>query len=124
MAEKIVRLSTIPVLTVHDRFGDFSLNQVLIPIDFSESSHRSLRYTLEMQKIYNFSLRKLVFTINGKMLLGGTEDSRVLIWDSSSLKLLYSSPILGGKINSIDIHPSGEKYLVALSSGDVFEFKV
>ena len=56
VAEKIVRLSPIPVLTVHDRYEDFSLNQVLIPIDFSESSHRSLRYTLEMQKIYNFNI--------------------------------------------------------------------
>ncbi|RMF60899.1 MAG: universal stress protein [Calditrichaeota bacterium] len=44
IAEKMVRMSPIPVLTVHKSITDFRLKNILIPVDFSEYSYKALDY--------------------------------------------------------------------------------
>jgi nucleotide-binding universal stress UspA family protein len=50
IAEKIVRLSPIPVLTVHKCVEDCHLENILVPIDFSQYSRDALEYALEIAK--------------------------------------------------------------------------
>lgn len=48
-AEKIVRYSPVPVLTIHNTQEGFSLEHILIPIDFSESSHKAIAHAIDLQ---------------------------------------------------------------------------
>jgi nucleotide-binding universal stress UspA family protein len=48
VAEKVVRLSPIPVLTTHDTTRQVEFDKILIPIDFSEFSKKAVKSGLEM----------------------------------------------------------------------------
>jgi nucleotide-binding universal stress UspA family protein len=50
IAEKIVRLSPIPVLTVHKCVEDCHPENILVPIDFSQYSRNALEYAFEIAK--------------------------------------------------------------------------
>jgi nucleotide-binding universal stress UspA family protein len=56
VAEKIVRLAPVPVLTVHEKYKDFKLDHVLVPIDFSDASNRTLEKVIEMQRESAFKI--------------------------------------------------------------------
>ncbi len=48
IAEKLVRLSPTPVLTLHKTTRQFQLHHILIPVDFSESSLKAVDYGAEI----------------------------------------------------------------------------
>ncbi len=48
IAEKLVRLSPTPVLTLHKSTRQFRLKHILIPVDFSESSLKAVEYGAEI----------------------------------------------------------------------------
>ncbi|RMF56539.1 MAG: universal stress protein [Calditrichaeota bacterium] len=43
VAEKVVRSSPIPVLTVHHSLESFSIKKILVPVDFSEQSQQAIK---------------------------------------------------------------------------------
>lgn len=53
VAEKIVRLSPIPVLTVHRSIHKFQLKKLLVPIDFSPYSQESAEIAISLAKEFN-----------------------------------------------------------------------
>ncbi len=53
VAEKIVRLSPIPVLTVHRSIHKFQLQKLLVPIDFSPYSQESAEIAISLAKEFN-----------------------------------------------------------------------
>ncbi len=52
VAERVVRLSSVPVLTVHHSIKKFKLRNILVPIDFSEYSKKAVSYVLEFNKSF------------------------------------------------------------------------
>ncbi len=58
VAEKVVRLSPIPVLTIHREVTKFDFDDILVPIDFSMHSHKAVEYAADLAR--NFQAR-LVF---------------------------------------------------------------
>lgn len=53
VAERMVRMSPIPVLTVHRSFTNFSISRVLVPIDFSIPSRSALDAAAEISRACN-----------------------------------------------------------------------
>ena len=53
VAEKVVRLSHIPVLTLHNNPGDIKLNRILVPIDFSENSKAGIKEARKIAKEFD-----------------------------------------------------------------------
>ncbi len=52
VAEKVVRLSPVPVLTVHRSVEDFQLKNILVPIDFSAYSKAAADSAVSLAKIF------------------------------------------------------------------------
>lgn len=53
VAEKIVRLSPVPVLTVHRSIQKFQINKLLVPIDFSPYSQESTDFAVSLAKEFD-----------------------------------------------------------------------
>jgi nucleotide-binding universal stress UspA family protein len=53
VAEKVVRFSTIPVLTTHCVTRQVAFEEILIPVDFSEYSRKAVRRGSELSKKFN-----------------------------------------------------------------------
>ncbi len=58
VAEKVVRLSPVPVLTIHRDVHKFDFDDILVPIDFSMYSHKAVEFAVDLA--HNFNSR-LVF---------------------------------------------------------------
>ncbi len=52
VAEKMVRISPIPVLTVHHSVGKSAIKKILVPVDFSTYSHQALGYANSFAQTY------------------------------------------------------------------------
>ncbi len=52
VAEKVVRLAPVPVLTVHRSVKSFCLQKILVPIDFSAYCHRALEMAFSLCDIF------------------------------------------------------------------------
>ncbi len=52
-AEKVVRLSPTPVLTIHRSVKHFQINNILVPIDFSPHSKKATDYAVYLAKNFN-----------------------------------------------------------------------
>lgn len=48
ITEKVIRGSSVPVLTVHNGLSDRGINRILVPTDYSELSFKSLTYAVSM----------------------------------------------------------------------------
>ena len=59
VAEKVVRLSPRPVLTVHRSVQKFNLEKILVPIDFSAYSKRATDYALFLSSRFNAEIHFL-----------------------------------------------------------------
>lgn len=53
VAEKIVRLSPAPVLTIHKSFRRFDIQRILIPVDFSDYSKKAVKFALSITKQFS-----------------------------------------------------------------------
>ncbi len=56
VAEKVVRLSPIPVLTVHRSVADFKIKKILIPLDFSTYSKDATDYAISLATNFKASI--------------------------------------------------------------------
>lgn len=56
VAEKVVRLSPIPVITTHRPLKKFAIEKILVPVDFSEYSARAVGAALALKKKFNSQL--------------------------------------------------------------------
>jgi nucleotide-binding universal stress UspA family protein len=56
VAEKVVRLSPVPVLTIHQSWKKFAIQKILVPVDFSEYSKKALDVALPLAKQFNAQL--------------------------------------------------------------------
>lgn len=56
VAEKVLRLSPVPVLTTHHSLKKFVLDKILVPIDFSDYSKESIHVARDLAKHYNSQL--------------------------------------------------------------------
>jgi nucleotide-binding universal stress UspA family protein len=56
VTERIVRLSPVPVLTVHPETPTIDFDNILVPVDFSVYSEKALQYAVEIAKKYNSKL--------------------------------------------------------------------
>jgi len=52
VAEKVVRLSPLPVLTVHRSVTRYQFKKLMVPIDFSEYSKRAVDYAVEFARTF------------------------------------------------------------------------
>ena len=59
VAEKIVRLSTIPVLTIHKDFDQMKIKKILVPVDFSEHSQIPVNRGIAIAREFNAKLEFL-----------------------------------------------------------------
>jgi nucleotide-binding universal stress UspA family protein len=48
ITEKVIRSSSVPVLTVHNGLSDRGIQRILVPTDYSELSFKSLTYAVSM----------------------------------------------------------------------------
>ncbi len=56
VAEKVVRLSPLPVITVHRSLQKFRLNKMLVPLDFSPYSREAADEAIELSPYFNASI--------------------------------------------------------------------
>ena len=56
ISEKVVRLSPVPVLTIHRSIKDFKINKILVPIDFSLPSKEAADQAIHFARFYEASL--------------------------------------------------------------------
>ena len=56
VSEKVVRLSPLPVLTIHRSIPEFKLKKVLVPMDFSVHSKRAADYGFWLSKSFKASI--------------------------------------------------------------------
>lgn len=56
VAEKVVRLSPIPVLTVHHEMETPAINKILLPVDFSDFSKNAVAFARPIAKKFNASI--------------------------------------------------------------------
>jgi nucleotide-binding universal stress UspA family protein len=56
VAEKVVRLSPLPVITVHRSLQSFRLNRILVPLDFSPYSREAADEAIELSGYFNASV--------------------------------------------------------------------
>ena len=56
VAEKVVRFSPVPVLTVHRSFQTFRIKKILVPIDFSSYSREATDYALFFAQKFGASI--------------------------------------------------------------------
>ncbi len=59
IAEKVIRLSPTPVLTVHATEAEFRISDILAPVDFSQHSQLAARYALAFAKEFEAKLHLL-----------------------------------------------------------------
>jgi nucleotide-binding universal stress UspA family protein len=59
VAEKVVRLSTIPVLTIHKDFYKTDITKILVPVDFSEYSRIAVKKGTTAAREFNAKLEFL-----------------------------------------------------------------
>lgn len=59
VAEKVVRLSPIPVLTVHHPVKRFRVDRILVPVDFSEYSRKAVQAAEELRRVFQAQLHFL-----------------------------------------------------------------
>ncbi len=59
VAERVVRLSPVPVITIHEPLKEFDIKKVLIPIDFSEYSKKAAQAGVEIAKKFGAKLEFL-----------------------------------------------------------------
>jgi nucleotide-binding universal stress UspA family protein len=58
VAEKVVRLAKIPVITIHDKRKNLQINNILVPVDFSKNSRSGIE---EARKIAGEFAAKITF---------------------------------------------------------------
>jgi len=56
VAEKVVRLSPIPVLTIHREVQKYDFDDILVPIDFSAHSLKAVEYATNLAQTFNSRL--------------------------------------------------------------------
>jgi len=56
VAEKVLRLSPIPVLTIHKVPRDITIKNILVPIDFSENSRQAIPEAQSLAKLFDAQL--------------------------------------------------------------------
>jgi nucleotide-binding universal stress UspA family protein len=56
VAERIVRLSPIPVLTIHKDFQKTSIKKILVPVDFSSYSKTAVEHGIALANIFHAGL--------------------------------------------------------------------
>ncbi|MCB0301520.1 MAG: universal stress protein [Calditrichaeota bacterium] len=56
VAEKVVRLSPVPVLTTHYFEKPFRIDKILVPVDFSDYSKNAVEYAKELANRFNAEL--------------------------------------------------------------------
>lgn len=56
VAEKVVRLSPVPVLTVHRSTQNFCLKRLLVPIDFSLHSKKAIDFAISLADNFNANI--------------------------------------------------------------------
>lgn len=59
IAEKVVRLSKVPVITIHDTGREFNLKRILVPVDFSSYSKKSIEYAQSLASRFDTDLSYL-----------------------------------------------------------------
>jgi nucleotide-binding universal stress UspA family protein len=52
VSQRILRLSPIPVITVHKNWKKRSIDRILVPMDFSEASGRAIKYLNDFKKSF------------------------------------------------------------------------
>lgn len=56
ITEKVVRLSPVPVLTIQNDPGKIALNKLIVPVDFSENSKKTIDEAYQIAKQFNAQL--------------------------------------------------------------------
>jgi nucleotide-binding universal stress UspA family protein len=56
VAERVVRLSPIPVITLHKEFAKKELKRILVPVDFSDFSKVAVRRAIEVAREFDATL--------------------------------------------------------------------
>ena len=56
VAEKVVRLSPVPVLTIHREVQKYDFNDIVVPIDFSAHSLKAVEYATDLAQTFNSRL--------------------------------------------------------------------
>jgi nucleotide-binding universal stress UspA family protein len=56
VAEKVVRLSPVPVLTTHHPLKKFAIEKILVPLDFSEYSKKASDTAIQLARRFNAAL--------------------------------------------------------------------
>lgn len=121
IAEEVVRMAECPVFTIRETEKSKSLeavNNILVPIDFSNHSRKSLSYAAEIAQSYNAKLQVLhiieetihpAFSISGKssvfdLIPGIQEDSRnraeKMVKEVVSSKVDFVITVKGGRATS------------------------
>ena len=56
VAEKVVRLSPVPVLTIHREVQKYDFDDIVVPIDFSAHSLKAVEYATDLAQTFNSRL--------------------------------------------------------------------
>ncbi len=56
VAEKVVRLSPVPVLTIHREVQKYDFDDIVVPIDFSAHSLKAVEYATDLAQTFNSHL--------------------------------------------------------------------
>jgi len=56
VAEKVVRLAKIPVITIHNKRSDLKLDKLLVPVDFSDNSKTGVEEARRIAKDFNAAI--------------------------------------------------------------------
>jgi nucleotide-binding universal stress UspA family protein len=56
VTERVVRLSSVPVLTIHQDFRHEKIEKILVPVDFSDYSRTAVEEAVALSKIFNARL--------------------------------------------------------------------
>lgn len=59
VAEKVVRMSPVPVLTVHNEMSEFNLERILVPVDFSDYSKKAVEAAVALAREFDATLQFL-----------------------------------------------------------------
>ncbi len=59
VAEKVVRLSPVPVLTIHREVQKYDFDDIVVPIDFSAHSLKAVEYATDLAQTFNSRLHFL-----------------------------------------------------------------
>ncbi len=81
VAEKVVRLSPVPVLTTHYSDKPFEIKKVLIPVDFSDYSKNAIRYAKKLAEMFEAKrvyLHSIFYDFHPAYFAGGIESITAL----------------------------------------------